>query len=110
MPRQPASKRAATAEDTPGGKRTRRTAPSAKAKPGAGAAAAAAANSDAPATLARTPSSVYVSPAEGFLADDGKVRCWGALDPDMRAYHDRVWGRPEKDLQRLFMSLCLQVR
>ena len=40
---------------------------------------------------------------------DGLVRCWWpGGDADYRAYHDREWGRPVVDDNRLFEKLCLE--
>ncbi len=40
---------------------------------------------------------------------DGVARCWWcAADPLYCAYHDREWGRPVADDQRLFEKLCLE--
>ncbi|WP_237154601.1 DNA-3-methyladenine glycosylase I [Oryzibacter oryziterrae] len=41
--------------------------------------------------------------------DDGTARCWWA-GPDQiyLDYHDREWGRPVADDQRLFEKLCLE--
>jgi DNA-3-methyladenine glycosylase I len=37
------------------------------------------------------------------------IRCpWGDTSPWMRDYHDREWGRPVHDDQRLFEMLCLE--
>lgn len=39
----------------------------------------------------------------------GLVRCpWAGSDPLMVDYHDREWGRPLHDDQRLFELLCLE--
>ncbi len=38
---------------------------------------------------------------------DGLARCWGGDDPLMSAYHDREWGVPEHDDQKLFEHLSL---
>lgn len=41
--------------------------------------------------------------------EDGKARCfWGASTPDYAAYHDREWGRPVTDDNRLFEKICLE--
>ena len=41
--------------------------------------------------------------------DDGVDRCWwGASTPDYAEYHDREWGRPVDDDQRLFEKICLE--
>ena len=38
-----------------------------------------------------------------------RYRCaWVSDDPDYRAYHDREWGRPERDEHRLFEMLTLE--
>jgi len=43
------------------------------------------------------------------VGDDGVARCsWGASDPLYRTYHDREWGRPVADDNRLFEKLCLE--
>ena len=40
---------------------------------------------------------------------DGKSRCeWCAQTEDFIPYHDREWGFPVKDDQRLFEKLCLE--
>ena len=40
---------------------------------------------------------------------DGRVRCWWpGDDADYVAYHDREWGRPVTDDDRLFEKLCLE--
>ena len=40
---------------------------------------------------------------------DGLRRCWWCgEDPDYTAYHDREWGRPSADDQRMFEKLCLE--
>ncbi len=40
---------------------------------------------------------------------DGKPRCeWCAQTEDFIPYHDREWGFPVKDDQRLFEKLCLE--
>ena len=40
---------------------------------------------------------------------DGRKRCWwGASTEDYAAYHDREWGRPATDDQRLFEKICLE--
>jgi DNA-3-methyladenine glycosylase I len=48
--------------------------------------------------------------ADGLVVDErGVVRCaWGAKDPVYHAYHDREWGFPVKDDQRLFEKICLE--
>jgi DNA-3-methyladenine glycosylase I len=41
--------------------------------------------------------------------DDGVARCWWADSaPEYRAYHDREWGFPVADDQRLFEKLSLE--
>ncbi|HEY6548039.1 MAG TPA: DNA-3-methyladenine glycosylase I [Vicinamibacteria bacterium] len=41
--------------------------------------------------------------------EDGRDRCsWGASTPDYAAYHDREWGFPVTDDQRLFEKVCLE--
>jgi DNA-3-methyladenine glycosylase I len=43
------------------------------------------------------------------IADDGRPRCsWAGSDALYRDYHDREWGRPVTDDQRLFEKLCLE--
>lgn len=40
---------------------------------------------------------------------DGKLRCfWHGNDPFYMAYHDREWGRPVADDQKLFEKICLE--
>ena len=40
---------------------------------------------------------------------DGRVRCWWPGDDEgYVAYHDREWGRPVTDDDRLFEKLCLE--
>ena len=40
---------------------------------------------------------------------DGRVRCWWPGDDESYvAYHDREWGRPVVDDDRLFEKLCLE--
>ena len=40
---------------------------------------------------------------------DGKPRCeWCSAAPDFFSYHDKEWGFPVKDDQRLFEKLCLE--
>jgi DNA-3-methyladenine glycosylase I len=48
--------------------------------------------------------------AEGLKrGEDGVVRCfWGASDPLYVRYHDREWGFPVRDDQRLFEKICLE--
>ena len=49
-------------------------------------------------------------PAEGLKrGEDGIVRCfWPGSDPLYVRYHDREWGFPVSDDQRLFEKLCLE--
>jgi DNA-3-methyladenine glycosylase I len=43
------------------------------------------------------------------VGEDGVARCfWAAKDPDYVAYHDREWGVPLRDDQRLFEKVCLE--
>ncbi|MDE0655462.1 MAG: DNA-3-methyladenine glycosylase I [Acidimicrobiaceae bacterium] len=43
------------------------------------------------------------------IGGDGRVRCWWpGDDEDYLAYHDREWGRPVTDDDRLFEKLCLE--
>jgi DNA-3-methyladenine glycosylase I len=43
------------------------------------------------------------------LGDDGVARCWWADSaPEYRAYHDREWGFPVSDDDRLFEKLSLE--
>ncbi|MET0281089.1 MAG: DNA-3-methyladenine glycosylase I [Steroidobacteraceae bacterium] len=40
---------------------------------------------------------------------DGKLRCyWSTTAPEFPPYHDREWGFPVADDQRLFEKLCLE--
>ncbi len=44
-----------------------------------------------------------------FIAPDGKHRChWCSATPEYLAYHDKEWGYPVSDDQRLFEKLCLE--
>jgi DNA-3-methyladenine glycosylase I len=44
-----------------------------------------------------------------IVGDDGVPRCWWAgADPLYRRYHDREWGFPVKNDQRLFEKICLE--
>ena len=39
-----------------------------------------------------------------------KVRCpWPENDEKMTEYHDRIWGKPEHDDQKLFAKFCLDM-
>ena len=43
------------------------------------------------------------------LGPDGKPRCrWCEAAPEFFKYHDKEWGYPVKDDQRLFEKLCLE--
>jgi DNA-3-methyladenine glycosylase I len=46
----------------------------------------------------------------GILIDeDGARRCfWAGSDPLYQRYHDKEWGRPVHDDQRLFEKICLE--
>lgn len=47
--------------------------------------------------------------AELFIAPDGRPRCaWAGAAPEFLDYHDREWGFPVKDDQRLFEKICLE--
>ena len=48
--------------------------------------------------------------ADGIvLGEDGVARCWwGESTPEYRAYHDREWGFPVADDDRLFEKLSLE--
>jgi DNA-3-methyladenine glycosylase I len=50
------------------------------------------------------------SPRNGLApGPDGRMRCfWGVSTPDYVDYHDREWGFPVTDDQRLFEKLCLE--
>ncbi|MGH3424065.1 MAG: DNA-3-methyladenine glycosylase I, partial [Nocardioidaceae bacterium] len=51
------------------------------------------------------------APVEGgpVVGDDGKPRCpWGDGPADMRAYHDREWGREVTDDHHLFERITLE--
>ncbi len=44
-----------------------------------------------------------------YKGPDGKLRCnWCSATPDYIDYHDREWGFPVGDDQRLFEKLCLE--
>ena len=46
---------------------------------------------------------------ELVIGDDGVGRCWwSAGSPEYRAYHDREWGFPVTDDQRLFEKISLE--
>lgn len=43
------------------------------------------------------------------VGSDGVGRCfWAAKDPHYMPYHDREWGFPVRDDQRLFEKICLE--
>ncbi len=47
--------------------------------------------------------------SEPFIAPDGKARCrWCGGAPEFLDYHDKEWGFPVDDDQRLFEKLCLE--
>jgi DNA-3-methyladenine glycosylase I len=47
--------------------------------------------------------------SENFIALDGQPRCrWCGAAPEFLDYHDREWGFPVADDQRLFEKLCLE--
>ena len=44
-----------------------------------------------------------------FIGPDGKARCaWAGTAPEFLAYHDKEWGFPVIDDQRLFEKVCLE--
>ncbi len=44
-----------------------------------------------------------------FKAPDGRLRCaWCSATPEYIDYHDREWGFPVEDDQRLFEKVCLE--
>jgi DNA-3-methyladenine glycosylase I len=44
-----------------------------------------------------------------FTGPDGKLRCsWCGAAPEFLDYHDKEWGFPVDDDQRLFEKLCLE--
>lgn len=46
---------------------------------------------------------------ELFIADDGQPRCyWCGGAPEFPDYHDREWGFPVDNDQRLFEKICLE--
>jgi DNA-3-methyladenine glycosylase I len=48
-------------------------------------------------------------PAATFTAPDKLKRCsWCASDPIYVAYHDKEWGRPVHDDNKLFEKICLE--
>lgn len=47
--------------------------------------------------------------SENFIAPDGKARCfWCGTAPEFLNYHDKEWGFPVDDDQRLFEKVCLE--
>lgn len=47
--------------------------------------------------------------SEPFIAEDGKPRCqWCGGAPEFVEYHDKEWGFPVDNDQRLFEKLCLE--
>lgn len=47
--------------------------------------------------------------SKNFIAPDGKVRChWCGTAPEFLDYHDKEWGFPVDDDQRLFEKVCLE--
>ena len=53
--------------------------------------------------------SVDVPRSGALRGDDGVARCWWCEGDDLyRHYHDREWGRPLADDDRLFEKLCLE--
>lgn len=46
---------------------------------------------------------------ENYIGPDGKIRCqWCGIAPEFLDYHDREWGYPVDDDQRLFEKICLE--
>jgi len=46
---------------------------------------------------------------EKFIGPDGKSRCpWCSTEAEFLGYHDKEWGFPVDDDQRLFEKLCLE--
>ena len=44
-----------------------------------------------------------------FIGPDGKRRCaWAGTAPEFLDYHDKEWGFPVQDDQRLFEKVCLE--
>ena len=44
-----------------------------------------------------------------FIGSDGKKRCaWAGTAPEFLDYHDKEWGFPVTDDQRLFEKVCLE--
>lgn len=47
--------------------------------------------------------------ANTFIGPDGKPRCqWSGGAPEFIDYHDKEWGFPVSDDQRLFEKICLE--
>lgn len=47
--------------------------------------------------------------AKTIKGPDGKPRCdWCSVTPEFFPYHDKEWGFPVKDDQRLFEKICLE--
>lgn len=47
--------------------------------------------------------------ADTFIGPDGRPRCgWSGAAPEFLDYHDREWGYPVDDDQRLFEKICLE--
>lgn len=47
--------------------------------------------------------------SENFIGPDGKTRClWSGSAPEFLDYHDKEWGFPVGDDQRLFEKICLE--
>ena len=43
------------------------------------------------------------------IGTDGIPRCpWGVSDPEYQSYHDKEWGRPVHNDDRIFEKLCLE--
>ncbi|MEM8552505.1 MAG: DNA-3-methyladenine glycosylase I, partial [Pseudomonadota bacterium] len=49
-------------------------------------------------------------PDSGLIeGSDGLMRCfWPGALPEYVAYHDKEWGRPVADDNRLFEKMCLE--
>lgn len=46
---------------------------------------------------------------KSLKGEDGKIRCeWCYSTPGLIEYHDKEWGYPVKDDQRLFEKICLE--
>jgi DNA-3-methyladenine glycosylase I len=47
--------------------------------------------------------------SDPFIGPDGHARCrWCGSAPEFLAYHDKEWGFPVADDQRLFEKICLE--